>query len=138
VLRFPDVRAGSGCLAAGVGTPAMGHPPAALALRLRTTSRARRPARRLGVVRARCARTCTLRATATASSQRGRRLGSTPLDVRIEGRTITITAGATAVRALRAAVRAGGYASAALTVEATGAGGVVDTASVTWSFDGSG
>jgi hypothetical protein len=131
VLRFPGVAAASGCLPAGTPTPATGHPPAPLALRLRATSRAKRAARKLAVVHATCRRTCGLRALAGGSTLRQGRPRSVTLRARVDGHTITISAGADARRALR-----GGDARVALTVTAIGAAGVVDTAALSWSLDG--
>jgi sugar lactone lactonase YvrE len=131
VLRFPGVAAASGCLPAGTPTPATGHPPAPLALRLRATSRAKRAARKLAVVHATCRRTCGLRALAGGSTLRQGRPRSVTLRARVDGHTITISAGADARRALR-----GGDARVALTVTAIGAASVVDTAALSWSLDG--
>ena len=64
----------------------------------------------------------------------GGQLKSFPLDVTISGSTITLKASANAVKAMRAALKKGGYVTAGVTVTATAKDGVVDTAGVTWQY----
>jgi hypothetical protein len=48
--------------------------------------------------------------------------------------TITLKASAAAVKAMRAALKKGGYITAGVTITATSKDGVVDTAGVTWQY----
>jgi tripartite motif-containing protein 71 len=139
IVRFagvvaPGIAPAYGCAASATSTAA-GRPPAPVGLRVKTKDRATRPGARLGTVSATCRRTCTL-ATSRAMSGviAGGRLKSFPLDVTITGSTITLKASATAVTAMRAALKEDGYVTAGVTVTATSKDGVVDTAGVTWQY----
>jgi tripartite motif-containing protein 71 len=134
IVRFLGVAPASGC--ASTTTPtAAGHPPAPVGLHVKTKDRAKRPAIRLGTVSATCRRTCTLATSLAVSGViTGGRIKSFPLDVKISGSTIVLTASATAVKVMRAALKQDGYVTAGVTVIATSEDGVVDTAGVAWQF----
>jgi sugar lactone lactonase YvrE len=134
IVRFTGVAPARGCATTTTPTAA-GRPPAPLGLRAKTKDRAKRPAARLGTITATCQRTCTLATSRAASGViAGGQLKSFPLDVTITGSTITLKASATAVKAMRAALKKGGYVTAGVTVTATSKDGVVDTAGVTWQY----
>jgi hypothetical protein len=52
----------------------------------------------------------------------------------IKGTTITVSASAAAVKAMRAALKRNGYVTAGVTITATAKDGVVDTAGITWRY----
>ena len=134
IVRFAGVAPAGGCATTTTATAA-GRPPAPVGLHVKTKNRAKRPATRLGTITATCARTCSL-ATARATSGviAGGQIKTFPLDVTIIGSTITLKASAAAVKAMRAALKHGGYVTAGVTVTGTAKDGVVDTAGVTWQF----
>jgi sugar lactone lactonase YvrE len=134
IVRFADVAPARVCATTTTPTAA-GRPPAPVGLRAKTKDRAERPGTRLGAITATCARTCTL-ATARAASGVivGRQAKSFPLDVTIKGTTITLKASATAVKAMRAALKKGGYVTAGITITGTAKDGVIDTAGITWQY----
>jgi tripartite motif-containing protein 71 len=134
IVRFAGVAPARGCATTTTPTAA-GRPPAPVGLHVETKDRPKRPGIRLGTVSATCRRTCSL-ATSVAMSGviAGGQLKSFPLDVTISGSTITLKASATAVKAMRAALKKGGYVTAGVTVTATAKDGVVDTAGVSWQY----
>jgi tripartite motif-containing protein 71 len=138
IVRFATAaggRAGTTCAAAGTPTAA-GRPPGIVGLKVRTKSRPKRPHARLGSITATCRRTCTLKADRPSISVLGGRAGLTsyPAQATIAGSTITLRASAKAVKAMRVGVAKGQLVSAGVVITATAADGVVDTASIVWSF----
>jgi len=134
VMRFADVAPARGCAPAGTPTAA-GRPPAPVGLHVRTKDRAQHPQARLGALTATCVRACALAATRpTLGILDGRKLKSYTLKVTITGSTITLRAPASAVAAMRTALRHGGHVGAGVVVTATAKDGVVDTGSVAWRF----
>jgi sugar lactone lactonase YvrE len=134
IVRFAGLAPARGCATTTASTAA-GRPPAPVGLRAKTKDRAKRPATRLGTITATCRRTCALAtARAAAGVIAGRQLKSFPLDVTITGSTIVLKASPTAVKAMRAALKQGGYVTAGVTITATAKDGVVDTAGMTWQY----
>jgi hypothetical protein len=104
-------------------------------LRLKTMERRSRPAARLGSITATCTRDCTLKAITASIGVNGRgSVASFKLKATITGRTIVLRASSKAVKAMRAGVREGASTSAGVIVTATAKDGVVDTASIVWSY----
>jgi tripartite motif-containing protein 71 len=138
IVRYPDVTAPApgGCRAAAAPT-AEGRPPAPVGLRIRTRTRASRPAARLGTIAATCTRACVLKVDDASASVLGRgRVRSHPVTATVTGKTIILKASATTVAALRAAARDRDAVTVGVLVTATAKDGVVDTASASWRFGG--
>jgi hypothetical protein len=134
VVRFAGVAPAHGCAAAPTPTAA-GRPPGPVGLKLKTRSRAHAPAAKLGTIRATCVRTCTLKAIdAGAAIFGGGAPRSLPITATITGKTITLHASATVVKALRSGIRHNGSVNASVTVTGTSRDGVIDTASIFWAF----
>ncbi len=134
IQRFAGVAPARGCATTATAT-AVGRPPAPVGLRAKTKDRAQRPATRLGTITATCARSCTLATLRAASGViAGGQIKSFPLKATITGSRITLKASAAAVKAMRAALKKGGYVTAGVTVTGTAKDGVVDTAGITWQY----
>jgi tripartite motif-containing protein 71 len=134
IVRFADVAPARTCATTATLTAA-GRPPAPVGLHAKTKDRAKRPATRLGTITATCRRTCTLATVrAIGGVIAGGQIKSFPLDVTISGATITLKASAKAVKAMRTALKKGGYVTAGITITGTAKDGVVDTAGITWQY----
>jgi tripartite motif-containing protein 71 len=134
IVRFAGVAPARTCATTTTLTAA-GRPPAPVGLRAKTKDRAKRPSTQLGTITATCRRTCTL-ATARATSGviAGAQIKSFPIDATISASTITLKASAKAVKAMRAALKKGGYVTAGITITGTAKDGVIDTAGITWQY----
>lgn len=134
IVRFASVAPAPGCGAAGTPTAA-GRPPAPVGLKARTQRRAAHPATRLGTIATTCQRACATAVSEATVGTFGRgRVKSYKATATRKGGTIVITVPAATAAAMRAALLAGGTASAGVVVTATARDGVQDTAAVTWSF----
>jgi sugar lactone lactonase YvrE len=134
IQRFAGLAPARGCATTTTATAA-GRPPAPVGLRAKTKDRAKRPSSRLGTITATCTRICTIATLrATSGVIAGGRLRSFALKATITGSTITLKASAAAVKAMRAALKKGGYVTAGVTVTGTSEDGVVDTAGITWQY----
>ena len=130
IVRFAGVAPARGCASTTTSTAA-GRPPAPVGLRAKTKDRAKRPVdparhdhRDLPAhLHARHVR-------ADGGVIAGGKFKSFRLDVTISGSTITLKASADAVKAMRAALKRGGYVTAGVTITATAKDGVVDTAGI--------
>ena len=124
-----------GCGPAPSPPTASARLPRPAGLTLRTTSRARTPRRTLATVRARCTRTCAVRAVAGGSVFGAGSTGTLDLSARVSGRRITVVAAASQLRKMRSALRRrDARISVGVTVTATTRDGIRDVETTTLTF----